>query len=80
MPRSDCRRRAGHQENLWAAACLARANGRLHDDRAALEESLAGWRRIGSRFEHACTLLLMPDRAAQGHAELDALGCPPPAT
>jgi len=68
------------QENLWAAACLARANGRLHDDRAALEESLAGWQRIGSRFEHACTLLLRPDRAAQGHAELDALGCPPPAT
>ena len=24
------------QENLWAAACLARASGRLHDDRAAL--------------------------------------------
>ena len=68
------------QENLWAAACLARANGRLHNDRAALEESLAGWQRIGSRFEHACTLLLMPDRAAHGHAELDALGCPPPAT
>ena len=67
------------QENLWAAACLARANGRLHDDRAALEESLAGWQRIGSRFEHACTLLLIPGLAAQGHAELDALGCPPPA-
>ena len=68
------------QENLWAAACLARANGRLHHDRAALEESLAGWQRIGSRFEHACTLLLIPDQAAQGHAELDALGCPPPTT
>ena len=68
------------QENLWAAACLARANGRLHDDHATLEESLAGWRRIGSRLEHACTLLLMPDRAAQGRAELDALGCPAPAT
>jgi hypothetical protein len=67
------------QENLWAAACLARANGRLHDDRAALEESLAGWQRIGSRFEHACTLLLMPGLAAQGHAELDALGCLRPA-
>jgi hypothetical protein len=67
------------QENLWAAACLARANGRLHDDHASLEESLAGWQRIGSRFERACTLLLMPDRAAQGQAELDALGCPPPA-
>ena len=68
------------QENLWAAACLARARGRLHDDRAALEESLAGWQRIGSRFERACTLLLLPDRAAEGRAELAALGCPPPAT
>ncbi len=68
------------QENLWAAACLAQANGRLHNDRAALEESLAGWQRIGSRFERACTLLLMPDVAAQGRAELDAIGCPAPAT
>jgi predicted ATPase/DNA-binding CsgD family transcriptional regulator len=68
------------QENLWADACLARATGRLHDDRAALEASLAGWQRIGSRFEHACTLLLLPDRAGQGHAELNALGCLPPAT
>jgi predicted ATPase/DNA-binding CsgD family transcriptional regulator len=67
------------QENLWAAACLARAKGRLQHDRASLEDSLAGWQRIGSRFERACTLLLLPDRAAQGHAELDALGCPPPA-
>ena len=35
------------QENLWAAACLARAHGRVHGDRAALEESLAGWQHIG---------------------------------
>jgi len=68
------------RENLWAAACLARASGRLHGDRAALEESLAGWQRIGSRFELACTLLLIPGLAAQGHAELEALGCPPPVT
>ena len=67
------------QENFWAAACLARARGRLQDDRAALAESLAGWQRIGSRFERACTLLLLPDRAAEGRAELAALGCPPPA-
>jgi hypothetical protein len=66
------------QENLWAAACLARASGRLNDDRASLEDSPAGWQRIGSRFERACTLLLLPDQAAQGHAELEALGCPPP--
>jgi hypothetical protein len=63
------------QENLWAAACLARAHGRLNGGRASLEDSLACWQRIGSRFERACTLLL-PDQAAQGHAELEALGCP----
>lgn len=68
------------RENLSAAACLARADGRLHDNYATVEESLAGWQRIGSRFERACTLLLLPDRAAQGHAELEALGCPPTAT
>lgn len=67
------------QENLWAAACFARATGRLHRDRAALEESLAGWQRIGSRFERACTLLLIPELAAQGQAELHALRCPVPA-
>ena len=66
------------RENLWAAACLDRAGGRLHDDRGALEESLAGWQRIGSRYERACTLLLLADRAAEGRAELDALGCHPP--
>jgi len=53
---------------------------RLQAAVADQSRALAGWQRIGSRFEHACTLLLMPDRAAQGHAELDALGCPPPAT
>lgn len=65
------------RENLWAAACLSRTRGRLHGDRAALEESLAGWQHIGSRFERACTLLLIPDLAAQGRTELDTLGCPP---
>lgn len=30
------------EENYWAAACLARAAGRLHGDRGTLEESLAG--------------------------------------
>jgi len=48
----------------------------VHDDRAALEYSLALWQRIGSRFERACTLLLVPDLAAQGHAELAALTFP----
>ena len=42
-------------------------------------ESLAGWERIGARFEYACTLLLLDDRAADGRARLAALGCEPPA-
>jgi hypothetical protein len=67
------------EENYWAAACLARAAGRLHGDRGALEESLAGWERIQARFERACTLMLLEDRAPGGRAELRALGCPPPA-
>jgi len=67
------------EENYWAAACLARADGRLHGDRGALEESLAGWERIEARFERACTLMLLGDRVQEGQAELRALGCPPPA-
>jgi hypothetical protein len=65
-------------ENYWASACLARAAGRLHGDRASLERSVAGWDRIDARFERACTLLLLPDRADEGLAELAALGCEPP--
>ena len=65
-------------ENYWAAACLARAAGRLRADRAALERSVAGWERIEARFERACTLMLLEDRAAEGAAELRALGCRPP--
>ncbi|MFC0863867.1 LuxR C-terminal-related transcriptional regulator [Sphaerimonospora cavernae] len=64
-------------ENEWAAACLARAAGRLRGDAAALERSVRGWERIGARFERACTLLLLPGREAEGRAEMAALGCPP---
>jgi len=67
------------QENYWAAACLVRAAGRLRGDRDALEESLAGWERIEARFERACTLTLLAERAEEGKAELAALGCRPPA-
>ena len=66
-------------ENYWAGACLARAAGRLHGTDGQLELAVAGWERIEARFERACTLLLLTDRAAEGHAELRALGCPPPA-
>jgi len=62
-------------ENYWAAACLARAAGRLNGDHAALAQSLAGWERIDARFERACTLLLLDGRGDEGHAELRALGC-----
>ena len=65
-------------ENYWAGACLARAAGRLHGDQAELERSIVGWERIGARFERACTLLLLPARAAEGLAELTELGCRPP--
>ena len=64
-------------ENYWAAACLARAAGRLHGDQAELERSIVAWERIGARFERACTLLLLPDRAAEGLAELDRPRLPP---
>ncbi|MFC3448556.1 hypothetical protein [Amycolatopsis speibonae] len=62
-------------ENLWAAACLARARGRMHDDRAALEEAINGWQAIGARFELACTLGLLPDRRDEAASRLAALGC-----
>ena len=66
-------------ENRWAAACLARAAGRRRGNIDSLEESVAGWEHLDARFERAVTLLLMPGREAEGRAELDALGCPPPA-
>jgi predicted ATPase/DNA-binding CsgD family transcriptional regulator len=66
-------------ENYWAGACLARAAGRLHGVTGQLELAVAGWERIEARFERACTLLLLADRAAEGQAELHALGCPAPA-
>jgi hypothetical protein len=68
-----------HDEPPLAAACLARAAGRLHGDREARQQSLDGWERIGARFERACTLTLLPDRADEGIAGLRALGCCPPA-
>jgi hypothetical protein len=68
------------EESAWAEACLARAAGRLHGDRDALCAAVAGWERIGARFERACTLLLLPERAGEGRAELAELGCPAPPT
>jgi len=49
------------EENLWAAACLARAVGRLDGDAGQLAASVAAWEHIGSQFERACTARLVPD-------------------
>jgi predicted ATPase/DNA-binding CsgD family transcriptional regulator len=78
LPDADSRLAAAApagKENYWAEACLARATGRLTGDRAALEQSLASWERIGASFERACTLLLLDERADEGRAQLRALGC-----
>jgi predicted ATPase/DNA-binding CsgD family transcriptional regulator len=48
-------------ENDWATTCLARARGRLDHDADALTTSLAGWDRIGARFDHAYTQRLIQE-------------------
>jgi hypothetical protein len=70
---------AAGAENAWAAACLARATGRLHGDVGMLRTSVAAWERFDARFERACTLLLIPDGLAEGEAELATLGVRRPA-
>ena len=62
------------EQNAWASACLARTAGRLQDDANALASAVKIWEHIGARFEHACTLLLLPGRAREGRAELKRLG------
>ncbi|MCX5065993.1 LuxR C-terminal-related transcriptional regulator [Micromonospora lupini] len=69
---------AATTESYWAAACIARANGRYHNDQDALIASVDGWEQIGARFERACTLLLIPHRAAEGRAELLSRQMPTP--
>jgi hypothetical protein len=66
-------------ENDWAAACVIRATARLSGDVAGLREAVDRWERIRARFERACTLLLLPDRAREGEVELATLGSPLPA-
>jgi predicted ATPase/DNA-binding CsgD family transcriptional regulator len=61
-------------DHPWAAACLTRASGRLRGDRSLLAQSIGQWERLGARVERACTLLLLPDRVEEGHAELATLG------
>ena len=66
-------------ENEFVNAMLTRAAAQLHDDdaqkEAELERSVAMWEAVGARFERACTLMLLPDRADEGDRELTALGC-----
>jgi predicted ATPase/DNA-binding CsgD family transcriptional regulator len=69
---SEC----GHHP--WAAACLARATGRLDADPEVLAESVRRWDELGARVERAATLLLLPDRADEGRAELAGLGAAAP--
>jgi predicted ATPase len=67
------------QHHLWASACLMRVRGRRTGDRADLLAAVAAWETIGSRFERACTLALLPDRVDEAAAELAAMGCAPAA-
>jgi predicted ATPase len=60
-------------ENDWAAACLARATARHTGDQQLMAEAVAKWERLGARFERAVTLLLIPERSAEGRTELTAL-------
>jgi predicted ATPase/DNA-binding CsgD family transcriptional regulator len=47
------------EENGWATACLARARGRLHQDRTELTRALTAWERLDAQAErdHTQTLL-----------------------
>jgi predicted ATPase/DNA-binding CsgD family transcriptional regulator len=62
--------RGAAAENDWAATCLDRATGRFTGDPGLLAAAVEGWERVGCRWERAETLLLLPDRAAEGQAEL----------
>ncbi len=65
-------------ENDWAAACLRRAEARRTGDLSVLAGAAAEFERVGAHFEWACTLALIPDRAAEARAELAALHAPLP--
>ncbi|MEV4536564.1 LuxR C-terminal-related transcriptional regulator [Asanoa sp. NPDC049518] len=60
-------------ENRWAAACLNRARGRLHGDRAALARAAAGFERIGARFERTCTLELLRETGGMAARKVGVL-------
>ncbi|MBG6093991.1 ATP-binding protein [Actinomadura viridis] len=47
------------EENAWAAACLARARGRLHDDRAELARALTAFESLDALAERDHTQALL---------------------
>ena len=58
LPDAEARLQAASavgKQNDWAAACLARASGRLHRDPAMLAASAERWQRIGADYERACS-------------------------
>jgi hypothetical protein len=71
--------RPAAQENLWAAAVIARARGRFTGDQADIARALTGFEQLGARYEHACTLALVPGRSDEAHRELERLGVRRPA-
>jgi len=64
------------KQNDWARAAHLRATGRLRQDTGTLRTAADAWQDIGARYEYAATLLLLPDRAAEGRAALAELGVP----
>ena len=65
-------------ENDYAGACLLRATARHPGELAMLHEAAEGFARIDARFEYACTLLLVPERADEATALLTELGVTTP--
>jgi predicted ATPase/DNA-binding CsgD family transcriptional regulator len=47
------------EENGWAAACLARARGRLYGDRDELARALEAWERLDAQAERDYTQILL---------------------
>ena len=65
-------------ENDWAEACLIRARARQSGDLSAFQQAAELFARIDARFEHACTLLLIPDQVEEALATLVELRVNPP--
>jgi predicted ATPase/DNA-binding CsgD family transcriptional regulator len=62
-------------DNDFVAAHVMRVQGLIKNDPESLDRSVAMWESMGARFERACTLVHIADRAAEGHMELRLLGC-----